>query len=41
MTLPPLITTFCLGCCVGMIYTYVISRVIERKHRKKEEHSDL
>lgn len=36
----PLITTFCLGCCVGMIYTYVISRVIERKHRKKEEHSD-
>ena len=25
-----LITTFCLGCCVGMIYTYVISRVIER-----------
>ena len=23
-----------------MIYTYVISRVIERKHRKKYEHSD-
>lgn len=36
----PLITTFCLGCCVGMIYTYVISRVIESKHRKKDEHSD-
>lgn len=35
-----LITTFCLGCCVGMAYTYVISRVIERKHRKKDEHPD-
>ena len=33
-----LITAFCLGYCVGMTYTYVISRVIERKHRKKDEH---
>gem|GEM_PF-6738034 len=35
-----LITTFCLGCCVGMTYTYIISQVIERKHRKKDEHHD-
>lgn len=35
-----LITTFYLGCCVGMIYTYTAYRVIERKHRKKDEHSD-
>ena len=34
-----LIITFCLGCCVGMIYTYIAYRVIERKHRKKDEHS--
>lgn len=27
------------GCCVGMIYTYIVYRVIERKHRKKYEHS--
>lgn len=33
-----LITTFCLGCCVGMIYTYVISQAIERKRRKKNDH---
>lgn len=32
-----LITTFCLGACVGMIYTYIVSRVIERKYRKKDE----
>lgn len=35
-----LITTFCLGCCVGMIYTCIVSQVIERKHRKKDENSD-
>lgn len=33
----PLIATFCLGCCAGMIYTLLISRAIERKHRKKDE----
>jgi hypothetical protein len=32
-----LIATFCLGVCVGMIYTYIVSRVIERKYRKKDE----
>lgn len=32
-----LITTFCLGACVGMIYTYIVSRVIERKYRKKDD----
>lgn len=32
-----LITTFCLGACVGMIYTYIVSREIERKYRKKDE----
>lgn len=31
-----LITTFCLGCCVGMTFTYIAYRVIERKHRKKD-----
>lgn len=32
-----LITAFCLGACVGMIYTYIVSRVIERKYRKNDE----
>ena len=32
-----LITTFCLGAYVGMIYTYIVSRVIERKYRKKDD----
>lgn len=32
-----LITTFCLGACVGMIYTYIVSRAIGRKYRKKDE----
>lgn len=30
-----LITTFCLGCCVGMTYTYIAYRVIERKYERK------
>lgn len=30
-----LITPFCIGACVGMIYTYIVYRVIERKYRKK------
>lgn len=38
-----LITTFCLGACVGMIYTYIVGRVIERKYRKKmiKDHKKL
>ena len=31
-----LITTFCLGYCVGMIYTYAVQRIVERKHRKRD-----
>ncbi len=31
------IATFCLGACVGMIYTYIVSRVIERKYRKNKQ----
>ena len=31
-----LITTFCLGACAGMIYTYIVYQVIERKHRRKD-----
>lgn len=31
-----LISTFCLGCCFGMIYTYAVYRIVERKHRKKD-----
>lgn len=30
------IATFCLGACVGMIYTYIVYQVIERKHRRKD-----
>lgn len=30
-----LIATFCLGCCVGVINTLLISRAIERKHHGK------
>lgn len=32
-----LITISCFGCCVGMTYTYIVYRVIERKHRKKDD----
>ena len=30
-----LIATFCLGACVGMIYTFVASELVKRKHRRK------
>ena len=31
------ITTFCLGACVGMIYTYVVYQIVERKHKHKQD----
>ena len=30
------IATFCLGACVGMIYTFVAYELVKRKHRKKD-----
>lgn len=29
-----LISIFCLGCCVGIIYTYAVYRIVEHKYRK-------
>lgn len=37
----PLITTFCLGCCAGMIYTYAVQRIVERKHRKRKDNEKV
>lgn len=31
-----LITTFCLGCCVGMIYTYAVTRILEHRYKKEK-----
>lgn len=31
-----LITAFSLGCCVGMIYTYAVYRIVERRHKRKD-----
>lgn len=31
-----LITTFCLGCCAGMIYTYAVYRIVGRRHKRKD-----
>lgn len=33
---PPLITTFCLGCCAGMIYTFAVYQIVEHKHKRKD-----
>lgn len=30
-----LITTFCLGFSIGAIYTYVVTRIVEHKYKKK------
>ena len=30
------ITTFCLGACVGMIYTFAVYELVKRKHRRKD-----
>lgn len=29
------IVTFCLGVCLGMIYTFVVYELVKRKHRRK------
>lgn len=34
---PLLITTFCLGCCVGMIYTFAVYRYAEHRHKDKSK----
>jgi len=31
-----LITTFCLGACVGMIYTFAVYELVKRKYRRKD-----
>lgn len=30
-----LITAFCLGCCVGMIFTIAICKYLDSKHKRR------
>ncbi len=37
MTALPYIITFCLGVIIGMFYTFVASRLLKDKHRKRDK----
>lgn len=35
-----LITTFCLGLIIGMTYTFVVYQIVERRHKRKDNHNE-
>lgn len=35
-----LITIFGLGCCVGMIYTFAVYQIVERRHKRKDNDNE-